>query len=316
MKTDSPHNIAPIKLSALQQEIVEKLAYFGLFKHPLQASELQNLLHNYYNIEHVNQALATLEQLGLCYQFADHFSVHEDVKQRLKKRQTNEESAEFFFEKLPFFVRLMSAFPYVRGIAISGSLSKGVIHADGDIDYFIITTNKRLWLARMLLIIFKKLFLLNSHRYFCVNYFISEKHLEIPDKNLFTATEISTLIPVYGHDVVRKFKSANAWVSNYYGHFEHPIEIEAESNKKYRLKKVIEFLLNNPFGNWLDKLFMYITIWRWDVKFKHFDRSKFNLALRSTRNVSKHHPQDFQTQVLTRVEESKRAIYAKLNATK
>ena len=69
-------------------------------------------------------------------------------------------------------------------------------------------------------------------------------------------------------------------------------------------------------GNWLDKLFMYITIWRWDVKFKHFDRSKFNLALRSTRNVSKHHPQDFQTQVLTRVEESKRAIYAKLNAPK
>ena len=149
-----------------------------------------------------------------------------------------------------------------------------------------------------------------------MNYFISEKHLEIPDKNLFTATEISTLIPVYGHDVVRKFKSANAWVSNYYGHFEHPITIDSTSTKKYSLKSVIEFLLNNPLGNWLDKLFMYITIWRWDVKFKHFDRSKFNLALRSTRNVSKHHPQDFQTQVLTRVEESKRAIYAKLNAPK
>jgi hypothetical protein len=61
---------------------------------------------------------------------------------------------------------------------------------------------------------------------------------------------------------------------------------------------------------------MYITMWRWDVKFKHFDRSKFNLTLRSTRNVSKHHPQDFQTTVLQRVEEIKARLATKISAQK
>ncbi|MEZ5195381.1 MAG: hypothetical protein R2764_02960 [Bacteroidales bacterium] len=80
------------------------------------------------------------------------------------------------------FSTFISNFPYVRGISLSGSLSKGYIGDDPDIDYFIITKENRLWLSCTMLIAFKKIFLFNSCKYFCVNYFIDTNNLEIEEK--------------------------------------------------------------------------------------------------------------------------------------
>ena len=310
---NSQHNkLAASNISPAQHEIVDKLAYFGVFKHPLKQDELQNLLVNYYKQERIAISLRSLVENGVCYEYKGYYSVHEDLIDHVNRRLQNEDNATYFFSKLPFFARIMSTFPYVRGVAVSGSLSKGLMHPDGDIDYFIITAQNRLWFTRMLLVMFKKIFLLNSHRFFCVNYFVSENHLEIPDKNMFTATEISTLLPVYGKSILSEFKKANSWLHRYYGHFEHPIEINHVNTKYNRLKRVIEWAFNNPLGNFLDIMFMYITIWRWDVKFKHFNRSKFSLTMRSNRNVSKHHPRDFQTVVLTKMDEIKSSTLNKI----
>ncbi|MEZ4965453.1 MAG: hypothetical protein R2791_09430 [Saprospiraceae bacterium] len=53
--------------------------------------------------------------------------------------------------------------------------------------------------------------MLNSHKYFCVNYFVDTEHLEIEDKNLFTATETVTLLPLYGRDWYEGFYKALSW---------------------------------------------------------------------------------------------------------
>src|SRR5690606_3777846 len=87
--------------------------------------------------------------------------------------------------------KLISQFPFVRGVMASGSLSKGYADEKSDIDFFIITIPNRLWIARTLLVLYKRIFLLNSHKFFCVNYFVDEKHLGIEEKNLFTATELA-----------------------------------------------------------------------------------------------------------------------------
>ena len=316
MKASSKNRPGAQKLSPLQHELLDKLAYFAVFNHPLRAKELQNLLHNYYSFDRVEAALTRLLQAQLCYFFNNHFGLVPTIEADLQKRRQNEENAKQYFAKLPFYVRIIGSFPFVRGVAVSGSLSKGVIHQEGDIDYFIITAHNRLWLTRILLVLFKKIFLLNSRKYFCVNYFVSEKHLEVPDKNIFTATEVATLIPVYGEELMQSFKKANAWFHQYYGHFEQPIDVQLYNPKKQPVKRFIEILLNNPIGNALDILSMHITVWRWHVKFKTFSRTKFDLTLRSTRNVSKHHPRDFQTVVLERVEKNRQTIFSRLLASK
>ena len=67
--------------------------------------------------------------------------------------------AKNIYQKALTVSRLISKFPYVEGVGISGSLSKGYYDDDGDIDFFIITSPKRLWIARTFLILYKKLFL-------------------------------------------------------------------------------------------------------------------------------------------------------------
>ena len=144
--------------------------------------------------------------------------------------------------------------------------------------------------------------MLNSKKYFCVNYFISTNALEIDEKNRFTATEVATLIPMIGNGSFTEFYNKNKWAYtilpnqniNKNSSYLKPL-------KKPKLTQVLEKLLNRGFGNYIDTLFMRLTYKKWKLKFKDLDRDSFNIALKSTKNVSKHHPQNFQKQVIGRL---------------
>jgi hypothetical protein len=98
-------------------------------------------------------------------------------------------------------------------VIISGSMSKGCLAEDGDIDYFIITRAGRLWIARTLAgRCTRKLVLFNSHRDFCVNYFIDDGTPCHRGSQPFTATEVLTLLPTYGQRQSRPTSSRhNTW---------------------------------------------------------------------------------------------------------
>ena len=91
-------------------------------------------------------------------------------------------------------------------------MSKFYASENPDIDYFIITDPDRLWIARSLLHLFKKLTFITGHQHFyCMNYFIDTKALEITHPNLYSAIEVATLLPVYNIEMLRQFFIANAW---------------------------------------------------------------------------------------------------------
>ena len=109
------------------------------------------------------------------------------------------------------------AFPFVKGIAVSGSLSKYFADEKTDIDFFIITTANRLWIARTILHIFKKFtYLLKMQDLFCMNYFIDEAELGILEKNIYTATEIATILPLFGYKIFDSFFKVNSWTRSFF----------------------------------------------------------------------------------------------------
>ena len=114
--------------------------------------------------EEYQKAMDRLIENGTCFQHQEFYSIQSRVNELSLQRELKEKEAKKYLKKLPFFVGLVSMFPFVRGIAISGSLSKGVMYKDGDIDYFIVTAPERLWICRTMLVLFKKLFLLNSKK--------------------------------------------------------------------------------------------------------------------------------------------------------
>ncbi|MFY8109728.1 MAG: nucleotidyltransferase domain-containing protein [Bacteroidia bacterium] len=300
------------QLNTLQSKIVVTLAYFDLFKFPLTHSEIIKFSKiSSDQIELIQQELNSLTEKKIIYNHQQYYSLS-NSKELDVKRENGQKYAERLMKKAVKYSNIINSFPFVRSVCISGSLSKGCVDEQGDIDYFIVTEPQRLWITRTLLIAFKKLFLLNSHKYFCVNYFVDTKHLEIPDKNIFTATELLTLLPMNGKKIYYDLIQNNEWAYTYLPNVQIEQKEELQIKKLY-LKLFLEKILSGSLGDFFDTFFMNLTIKKWKSKFKNFDEESLDTALRSRKYVSKHHPQQFQKVVLTRLESSISQLHKQFN---
>lgn len=284
--------------NATQRAILNALWYFEIFRYPLAAEEL----YAFANCPGLSRAefAGCLDELvaeGSVFAFDGFYQSQNDPLWSPRRIDFNRR-AETYLPVARRMARLIGAFPFVRAVLVSGSLSKHAMAPDGDIDYFMITEPGRLWLARTLLVLFKKIFLFNSHKYFCVNYFIDTEHLEIEEKNLFTATETVTLLPLYGREWHERFCAANTWVASYLPNFPRRPNDAAPPSRRGWAKKAMEWLLGGAVGAWIDRQAMRLTVGYWRRKFRHFDEPTFDGALKSRRYVSKHHPLYFQQKVM------------------
>ncbi len=277
------------------------IIYFSIFKYPLTKEEIFSF-SDAGKIEDIENQLKDLVEKGIVFRFDNFYSDINDFDLVLRRLKGNR-MAKDIMPKAIKKAKFIASFPYIESVSISGALSKGYYDDDGDIDFFIITSAKHLWLARTLLVIYKKLFLLNSKKYFCVNYFIGSNHLRIPEKNAFTATELLTLIPIFGDQVFNKFLGENIWAQKFYPNKSVSKNYLLETFKKPLLSRYIEFLTRNKLGLKLDILLRKITLKTWKSKFSHLNKNEFELAMKSTNDVSKHHPQDFQNKVISKLNE-------------
>ena len=112
---------------------------------------------------------------------------------------------------------LVSAMPFVRMVAVSGSLAHLNAETSADLDLFVITAPHRVWSVTLSVLLIARLF--GWRRRMCLNYVISEKALAIAPADLFSANQIIHLRPIAGHDVFARFIEANPFVRNYYPNF-------------------------------------------------------------------------------------------------
>ena len=141
---------------------------------------------------------------------------------------------------------------------------------------------------------------MNSRKNFCLNYFLDTDHLKVEDENRFTATEAAWLLPVKGTDIYNDFQQANPWVKNWYPNFKMRDEEVCKPMKRKFFKRASEWFLGGKVGSSLDTWCMKRTLKRWQKKFGHMEPERFELALRSRKYVSKHHPLDYQNKVFKR----------------
>lgn len=279
---------------------LKTLLYFSIFKYPLKRDEIFSF-SNLKNKVLLDEELSLLLKKKAIYKINDYY-LCENEGLHVERRILGNNMASDIFPKAIKVSNFIAKFPFVEGVGISGALSKGYHDEKSDIDFFIITSQERLWIARTILVLYKKIFLLNSKKYFCVNYFIASNMLEIDEKNRFTATELITMIPMCGKDVFQSFYTENQWVENYFSNYVKK-DYQINTVKKNFLVKLTERLLKSDFGDYLDIWFMKFTYKKWKSKFKNLDKASFDIAMKSTKNVSKHHPQNFQKKVIDTLNE-------------
>lgn len=283
-------------MSALQT-----ILYFSLFKYPITRAEIFQFSNNT-NQKEIDSEIDLLLEKGIIFNF-DGFYIDVNNPDRVERRLKGNEMARNIMPKAIKVSRKIAKFPYIKSVCISGSLSKGYYDNEGDFDFFIITQPNRLWIARTLLVLYKKIFLLNSKKYFCVNYFITTDQLEISEQNLFTATELATLIPLYGKDTYKDFVAANSWATPYFPNKPATKTNTIRETEKTWFSKMIQKAFNGNLGLNLDQYLQKLTIKKWQRKFAHLAKEDFSIAMKSTRHVSKHHPQNYQNKVTKRLRE-------------
>ena len=291
-------------------ETLKTILYFSIFRYPLKKEEIHSYT-NYANISETENELQHLIDEKILTKVDDFYVYGSDLDSVIKRLRGNmyaKRALRIASKK----AKLISKFPYVEAVGISGSLSKGYYDNESDIDFFVITKPNKLWICRTLLMLYKKIFLLNSRKYFCVNYFISSNQMEIEEQNRFTATELKTLIPIQGKATFEQFYQSNSWLKEYFSKFEPRIN-NIQDTKKPALSGLIEFAFDTKFGTITDYLFKTITLKKWKSKFHYMNEDDFKIALKTTKTVSKHHPSNFQKKVILSLNIKLEEVQSKYN---
>ena len=287
------------KLSTMESDFLKTLMYFDIFSYPLTLKEVfacSNLSD--ISLPHIYQAADSLLEKGWIFKHDRFYGLHSGETNAERRKEGNLLASKML-RRAKWISRFIGSFPFVRGVCLSGSISKNFMTHEADIDYFIITRPERLWVARTILVMFKKIFLLNSHKYFCVNYFVDTEHLEIEEQNRFTATEVAFLIPTYGAQEYLNFCEANPWARKIFPNFPVRDVQQTPPSRSIGLKWLLEKIFSGKMGENLDRRFMKTTVKHWAKKFDHLSEVDWDIALKSRNYVSKHHPQNFQRRVLT-----------------
>jgi hypothetical protein len=284
----------------LRHSILKVIAYFDLFDYPLTEEDILFFLDRPTDCLELAAALETLLNDGSLFRLGAFYSLHDDPR-LAERRLKGNLNAQRLLAIAAKGSRLLFRFPYVRGIGISGSLSKNFASEDADIDYFIITSANRLWIARTLMHLFKKLnFVIGRQDWYCMNYFVDEEALRIEEKNIFTATELVTLMPVCGNGVLEQFFDANEWAMDYFPSYGSKKETMQVTHPNSWLKTAIEKALNNKLGERLDNFLMALTTRRWKKKADTGARNKKGdrMSLLTGKHYSKPDPAHLQARIM------------------
>jgi hypothetical protein len=287
-------------MRALHTEILRVLLYYDIWSYPLTVEELFRFLpldsisfEEFLRNIHANGPGPNVgAERGYYY-------VRGSSSDIVAQREQKERHARRLWIGARISMHIIKRFPFVRGIFVSGDLSKNFTTPKSDVDFFVITEPDRLWVARMLLIMFKKIFLLNRKKYFCLNYFASSDHLTLDEQNIFLATEIAHLKPLYNSTLFAAYFEANNWIRTFFPNF--AIEDTALSMTNNR-SSFVQRLIEVPFSLFptgkLDTYLLTAMKRVWAKRYPEYDDETRERIFRCTKGESRAYAGNFEEKIL------------------
>ncbi len=289
-------------MNSLELSILKAVSYFDVFKYPVSRNEIGYFLDQKYDESALNRALNNLLKNEVLFQLYDFYSLSNDISLVERRIEGNNAAVNELRKAKKAASFLYKWFPYIKAVAISGSLSKNFADEKSDFDFFVITSTNRLWISRFFFVFFHRIVSLLGHKkLFCLNYMLDEIAFEIDEKNIFTAIEIATLLPCNGGEDYNKFFCINNWVEDFLpNHFSKTVE--EENVRPGFLKKLIERLLNNGLGDKINARILRFYSKRWGKLFAKNKHSETGFRLGgviANAHIFKPLPQFFQKKVIT-----------------
>ena len=287
------------ELSDLEREILQTIAYFDVFSYPLTKEQLHLFLSRYTTtLLQVEVALQQLIRKKLILSSRDYFYSSDHSDDIVTDRLENERHVSKMLKQARWISFFLKQVPFVRAIFITGSLSKHIAPDKSDIDFMIVTELKRLWICKMIITAFRRIFLFNS-KYFCANLMVTEKAMYFPDHNYFTAVEIATTQVIWNTAAYKKYQNENIWIQQYLPNWKSLTDgMLVLSNSPAIIQKIFESVLNMFRLDALNSNLMLTARNFWRRKHKNLDETKFNSIIRCTPDISSVWHDDHQTHIL------------------
>jgi hypothetical protein len=193
---------------ALERAIVQTVAYADVFDYPLTADEVHRYLIGLGAGRSTIRAILNTRPPKEISRTGRYFSLA-GREASVETRKVRAAKASEYWRKAIHYGRRMSNLPFVRMVAVTGGLAMDNM-SDGDIDYLVITQPGRLWLCRALIVGLVRLAALRGVE-LCPNYFLSERALVLDERNLFTAHEVTQMVPLAGMGTYQQMRDLNRW---------------------------------------------------------------------------------------------------------
>ena len=287
-------------MNLLRREVLQTLLYYDIWGYPLTLRELYAFLPVQVKSfgdfgRHVQRLVAhgdILEDRG-------HYFAPGRDPEAVDRRLVGQAHARRMWVMARFSTHCIKRFPFVRAVFVSGDLSKNSTHRGSDVDFLILTAPGRLWVARTLLILFKKVFLLNQKKYFCLNSFATVERMTVDERNIYQATEVAQLKPLFNSALFAAYLEANAWVRDFFPNFDvADLTLPASNDRVSILQRILEFPLQVLPLDRIDTALLRAMERVWARRYPQFDPDTRAKIFRCTKSESRAYVGNFQEKIL------------------
>lgn len=237
----------------LERAILETLAYSDVFEYPLRLDEIHRYLPIRADVEQVTQALNGFEELVGTRDDFYFLAGRENIVEIRKGRKVHSQK---LIRLAVRYGRILGTLPFIRMVALTGSLAVLNSTKEADFDYMLVTAPNHVWTARAFALLFNRFTRLFGHT-LCPNLIVSENALAWSTHDLYSARELCQMVPITGMDVYRKLMKTNEWVKDFLPNVEQTFEVSKTS--KVLLRNILELPLRGKFGDRIE---------RWEMKRK------------------------------------------------
>ena len=259
-----------VNISLLERAILETLAYSDVFDYPLTLDEVHRFLTFLATVDVIQECMVGMKNIS----FANGYYFLAGRSEIVGIRKQREENSRRAFRRAMFYGRILGNLPFIRMVALTGSLAMLNLSKNRDMDYMLVAKPGRIWTARAFTLLLSRVTGLFGD-VICPNVIVSENALGWKEKNLYTAHEFAQMIPISGDGVFVRLRVVNKWVEDFLPNFVMMNEAKSHSEGKI-VQHVCEFFLNNKLGQFFESWEMNRKIARFQKQVGYGTETNFS----------------------------------------
>ncbi len=251
------------QLTKLSQSIIKTLAFFSLYDLPIHRERLYELLDIRVDRLDFEREVNILINRGSVFDkgglVALAYLPDRQAGGPVSKYERNQNEIAKKKEKVNQYFGWLSLLPFVRQISIINSLAIGNADSESDIDFFVVTSPRRLYFVRsVIIVLFRALGVYKTRHHiadrFCFGFFVSAnnlnlKHLLLKPADPYLVFWLASMQPLISQNSYLRLIQANNWIYEHLPNFDPQSRIGSVRKRSLPIlltKLVLEMLLWLP----------------------------------------------------------------------